>query len=336
MRRHVLRSAAATAALLPALLLGTSLVVPASASEVESSAEARAGTEANPRDARDAAARSRGIRAATLTPVAQSWPSGTIPVGGSEYWSWSHAPVNAVLAVAIAPHDLTQHNTCSLRVARTWYVKTSSGERQFRFQITNPADQLQSCQGKILLDWKSAGTTWSSGTLSSGATGSWTWKHANPAKVYVVGVNPAKTGTGKCAIEITSTAYVRQASGEVQYTFALKNIGSLPCGSQIQLAWLDTTVLPVASVLNPQTLQPNGEGQVVWTKYPLSSDVVHVPGLSLTNTTSQPSSACQIALTSHDFYAFRLADGSAGGFLKAATKNTGSVACQPRLLMAKM
>jgi uridine phosphorylase len=117
MRRQVLRLVGATAALWSVLLLGTSLVASAA------SADSGAGTAVNPADARAAAAKSAGFRAAAgVGHAAVTWQSGSIVVGGSEYWTWHNTPANAIFEVSLAPHDVEQHRTCFLRVARTWYV----------------------------------------------------------------------------------------------------------------------------------------------------------------------------------------------------------------------
>jgi hypothetical protein len=296
MRRHVLRLAAAAAVLLPGMLLGTTLAAPAWGADKDSgvSTLVRPGTAINPLDARAAAAKSAGITSASLTLTAASWQSGTIPVGGSEYWTWRHAPARAVFAVSVAPVDVEQHYDCVLRVARTWYVKTPSNERQLRIKITNPAEQNQACQGKILLNWTAPGTplSWHTANLSPGATASYAWKNANPAKVYLAGLNPMGATSANCAFEVISTSYHRQPSGQVQFRFTVKNIGSVTCLSLIQLAWLDTVPLPSSDVAAPQMLHPGNEGLVAWFKYPLSTNSVYVPGLSLSS--QNATAACRI------------------------------------------
>jgi hypothetical protein len=335
MSKHKLRLAAATAALLPAILIGASLSVPAGAAQVgASTASAGAGTAAHPKDARAAAAKSSQIRAAAgVGHAAVSWDqSAPLAVGASEYWTWHNAPTDAIFEVSLNPKVPAPTDICTLRVARTWYVKTPSGERQFRFQITNPAGMGQSCQGKVLLDWKHSGASFASGTLNAGATTSGTWNNANPARVYLVGLDPAKLSTDKCAIEVTSTSYARQTSGEVEFRFTLKNIGSVACGTQIHLTWLKPLGLPAAQIVKSPIMAPNSDGQVAWSLYPFSTDVVYVPGLSLTSTST--TAACQIALRSHDFTSFLQPDGATFSWLMVGTRNTGSVACKPSLMLA--
>jgi hypothetical protein len=186
----------------------------------------------------------------------------------------------------------------------------------------------------VLLNWVVPGTSWSSGTLNPGASTTTTWKHANPAKVYVVGLNPGKVSTANCAFELTSASYIRVNSTEKQFTFTVKNIGSVACSAGVQLGWLDSILIPVSEKFNPQVLHPNAEGSVGWSKYLLSTDAVYVLGVNLTRIdTSAP---CRVKMLTHDFYAFLYADGSTNGWLKVDVKNTGSTDCQPLLQLAKM
>ncbi|HST80753.1 MAG TPA: hypothetical protein VLL08_03305 [Kineosporiaceae bacterium] len=324
--------AAATAALLPAVLLGAALAVPASAT---SASAAVSGSAANPRDARAAAAKSAGFKvAAGVGHAAVNWQSGTIAVGGSETWTWNNAAADAIYEVGIAPKDVEEYNQCALRVARSWYVKMPTGQRQFRFTVVNGADHHQACQGKILLNWAVPGTSFSSGTLNPGATTSVTWRHANPTKVYVVGLNPTVNTNSNCTLEITSTTYTQLVNGEKQFKFTAKNIGTVACSGTIQLAWLDTIDTSELWFDDPRAVSPNAKDTLGWFDYPVGATAVYVPGLSLKSTST--AAGCQFRILGYDFGAFLRFQEGMSGSLWMDVQNTGSVLCTPRIQLAKM
>jgi hypothetical protein len=170
-----------------------------------------------------------------------TWATGGIDVGASQSWTWNNAnPLNASYVVGISPAGSTSANPCQLEVTRTWYAQQPGGERKFMFTVKNVG--AIACQGDVqLAAITTASGSWSTGSLSPGASGSWVWNNANPLdRVYAPGLSPAGAiGSTPCQLQVTKSAYqqVINADGTAERKFHLtvQNIGSLTCSGTILL-----------------------------------------------------------------------------------------------------
>ena len=133
-----------------------------------------------------------------------------------------------------------------------------------------------------------------SGVLQPGATKSWHWNNAPTGRVYNVGLSPSGATTTKmCQFEVVKTWYETTHTGEREFYWRIKNVGSLACGA--------TVVLTAVVATTSQDWGPFAPGvdwgfSLPWT----------TPGtaalLGLTATGAQPSADCRAAFTEHHHF----------------------------------
>ncbi|MFJ8689708.1 hypothetical protein [Micromonospora wenchangensis] len=156
---------------------------------------------------------------------------------------------------------------------------------------------------------------WFTGTVAAGGTQGWTWTNAPADAAYVVGYNPAgATTSATCQFETISTRYVQLFSGERQFQFTLKNVGSIACGATVQLAAVTSTSLVSTGGVNPGGTQTH-LWNVPW-------NTIWVAGLNPNGATS--SAACQFQVTR----IWTVQPGSSLRQIWVEVKNVGTVTCQ--------
>lgn len=157
--------------------------------------------------------------------------------------------------------------------------------------------------------------TWFTGTLSAGSTQGWTWTNAPADAAYVVGYNPAgATTSATCQFETINSRYVQLPSGERQYQFTLKNVGSIACGATVQLTAVTSSVLASTGGVSPggtQTSLWNVPWNTIW-----------VAALNPSGATS--SAACQFQVTR----VWTVQPGSSLRQIWVEVKNVGTITCQ--------
>jgi hypothetical protein len=168
-----------------------------------------------------------------------TWATGGIEVGASKTWTWNNAnPLTASHLVGISPSGATSANACQLEVIRSWYAQQPGGEREFKFTVKNVG--AIACQGDIQLAVvTNANSSWSTGSMSPGASKTWGWNNANPLdRVYATGLSPAgASGISTCQLEVTASYYrqVINSGGttEREYYLTVANVGSLTCSGTV-------------------------------------------------------------------------------------------------------
>ncbi|SEK24555.1 hypothetical protein SAMN05444354_10185 [Stigmatella aurantiaca] len=173
-----------------------------------------------------------------------NWATGGLAVGESRSWTWNNAnPLTATYAVGLSPSGATSTNPCELEVTRSGYAQQPGGERKFNFTVKNVG--AIACQGDVqLAAVTSANASWSTGSLSPGASGSWVWNNANPLdRVYSLGLSPAgASGSTPCQLEVTQSSYQQliNADGttERKFYFTVRNAGTLTCSGTVLLNYL--------------------------------------------------------------------------------------------------
>ncbi|MBM7077126.1 hypothetical protein [Micromonospora humida] len=156
---------------------------------------------------------------------------------------------------------------------------------------------------------------WFTGTVAAGGTQGWTWTNAPADAAYVVGYNPAgATTSATCQFETIGSRYVQLFSGERQFQFTLKNVGSIACGATVQLAAVTSTSLVSTGGVNPGGTQTH-LWNVPW-------NTIWVAGLNPSGATS--SAACQFQVTR----IWTVQPGSSLRQIWVEVKNVGTVTCQ--------
>lgn len=170
-----------------------------------------------------------------------SWSTGGVSPGVTQTWQWNNAnPLNASHLVGLSPLGSTGSTACQFEVTRTWYVQQPGGEREFHFNVKNVG--TITCTADIRLASQTTSTSWSTGTLAAGTSGTWHWNNANPLTlVYLPGLSPlGAAGSSTCQLEITREYYIQHintnGSAEREFYLTVKNVGSLPCSGTVLLS----------------------------------------------------------------------------------------------------
>lgn len=321
MRRSALALAAFGAAV--------SIAIPAAASASPTGAGSTAdpvagtastGTDSNPLNAR-AAAHASGLIGDGIG-IQASWYSGTVSAGGTQSWVWNNATSDAY-QVGFSPAGASTSATCQFEATRTWYVQQPTGEREFHFTIENVGSIA--CGTTILLAGLDDFTTWSTGGVDPGATQHWQWNNATPLNSsHLVGLTPTgATGSTACQFEVTRSWYVQQPTGEREFHFYVKNVGTIACTATIRLGLVTTS-----TSWSTGSLAPGSSGTWHWNNAnPLN--LVYLPGLSPLG----GGYTCQLEVT-RGWYLQRInTDGSAEREFYFTVKNVGANTCSGTILL---
>jgi len=166
--------------------------------------------------------------------------------------------------------------------------------------------------------------SWFSGTVAAGASLNQSWNNANPLNAaYVVGFSPAGASTSAaCQFEVTRSWYLQRFSGEREFWFTIKNVGSIACGANILLGSITTATTWPTGGMNPgasQTTHWNNAN-------PLNAS--YVVGLSPKGATN--SSTCQFEVTKTWYV--QQPGGEREFYL--TVKNVGAIACTADVWLA--
>lgn len=259
----------------------------------------------------------------TTGPLAK-WYTGFLAPGAQQHWHWNNSG-SGVYKVGFAPSGSNAAGACRFQVMRSWDVQQPGGEREFHFIVQNTGSI--SCGANILLQSQAAASSWSTGTVSPGATQGWTWNNANPLNAaHYVNVAPTgATSTNTCELEVTRSWYSQQPSGERRFHFHLKNVGSIACAGTVLLA----TNANVNSSWSTGTISPGGAVAWYWNNAnPLNR--VYVPGVSPLGATT---TSCQLELLP-SFYVEELkADRTKQRRYYIGVKNVGTISCSGTVLL---
>ncbi|MBT8224884.1 MAG: hypothetical protein HKP61_08375 [Dactylosporangium sp.] len=176
--------------------------------------------------------------------ASNTWSTGGIESGAAKSWTWNNAnPLTATHLVGVSPAGATSSNACQLEVTRSWYVQQPGGEREFHLTIKNVG--AIACTGNVQLARNTAAnSSWSTGSISVGASKSWTWNNANPLdRVYLPGLSPlGAVGSTPCQLQVSQTSYQQRinANGltEREFNLTVTNVGSRACSGTVLLNYL--------------------------------------------------------------------------------------------------
>jgi hypothetical protein len=167
-------------------------------------------------------------------------------------------------------------------------------------------------------------TSFFSGTVNPGATQTRNWNNANPLSVsYVVGLSPkGATTTTPCKFEVTRQWYQQNFSGEREFWYQLKNVGTIACGTDINLYSLPD----ITGAWNTGGVNPGQSVTKHWNNAnPLGN--VYAAGVSPKGATS--TAPCQFEVT-REWYAQQPGGEREFWF---TLKNIGSIACNADVLL---
>ncbi|SCG74920.1 hypothetical protein [Micromonospora rifamycinica] len=270
------------------------------------------------RDARAAAAASNGLGAAAKGGIgtAATWFTGTVPVGGTQGWTWTNAPADAAYVVGYNPAGATTSATCQFETISSKYVQLSSGERQFHFTLKNVGSIA--CGATVQLAAVTSTSLVSTGGVSPGGTQTYLW-NVPWNTIWVAGLNPnGATSSTACQFQVTRIWTVQPGSSLRQIWVEVKNVGAVTCQADVRLG--STTI---GSQFAMATVGAGGTWSTTWNNAnPVTSAYVIGPSPQGSFPTY-----CQFEVT-RVVYAQRInADGSSQRQITMSFKNLSTLSC---------
>lgn len=267
-------------------------------------------------------ARAAATAAGSGVGTQSSWFSGTLSPGASQSWLWNNASSTRSYKAGLSPVGATTSAPCQIEVTRSHYAQRPSGELEFRFTIKNVG--TISCGANILLSSATNSSVGATGGVNPGGSKSYTWNNAVAGQSHLVALVPSgATSTTDCQFEVTRGYYARQSTGEREYRYTVKNVGTITCQASIRMAFIKST-----TSFNTSTL-PAGSSTTKWWNNANPLTRVYTPGL-------QPSaSGCQLEIT-RTYYSQRLNAGVAEREFYLTVKNVGRVSCFGTVLLSSL
>jgi hypothetical protein len=227
--------------------------------------------------------------------------------------------LTAGVAAALAP--LLAAGTASASTASASTASAGTASASTASASTGPASHQLNVGGAAAVRPM---TSWFSGTVAAGGTQSWVWNNAAAGASYKVALSPVGASTSAdCEFEVTRSWDVQQPTLEREFHFAIKNVGTIACGTNILLSSL-------AGAHTWSTGGINAGGSKSWTwnnANPL--DAAYLPGLNPSGATS--TDACQLEVTSQWYVQQPTAERE----FRFTVKNVGAIACQGTVLLAQ-
>ncbi len=167
-----------------------------------------------------------------------------------------------------------------------------------------------------------AQSSWSSGTVQPLATQNWVWNNANATLAYAVGLSPVgATSSSECSFEVVHSTYAKRPSGELEFRYTVKNVGTASCKATIRIAFLASSISWTSPSVPPNSGVITSKGNST----PLNR--IYVPGL-------EPVGAgCQYDIT-RTIYSQWLNRGVLQRRYDLWLDNTGAVTCAPKVHLA--
>lgn len=253
------------------------------------------------------------------------WYTGSVAAGAQQHWYWNNAG-SAAYKVGLAPAGATPMGSCSFQVVRSWDVQKPGGEREFHFMVQNTSSFA--CGTNIHIQSQAASNTWTTGTINPGSTKSWTWNNANPlTAAHFVNLSPSGASSStSCELEVTRAWYTQQPSKEREFSFYVKNVGSIACSGTVLLA----VNANANSSWSTGTISPGATASWYWNNAnPINR--VYFAGVSpLGTSTTTP---CQLELIPTSYVQMMNADRTLQRRFLFGVKNVGSISCSGTLLL---
>ncbi|MBB5867097.1 hypothetical protein F4553_000476 [Allocatelliglobosispora scoriae] len=221
---------------------------------------------------------------------------------------WNNATSDAYAPGLEVTEADDPNDVCHVTIARTWYVRHASGEREFHLEIHGGHGER--CQVTVWLARLTKFTEVASGSLTPGQWRNFTLNDARTgANVYVVAPVPDQLASGDCAIEVVNVRYRTQPSGENEFAWRALNVGAATCSAQLRLVRLPVTFSHLA---NPM---PPGSSLGVLRGIPDGIRVVVPGGMPAVNSAA----ACQYTVQPIGYWPRRS---------DTSSLNSGSVTCE--------
>jgi len=183
------------------------------------------------------------------------------------------------------------------------------------FAVTSPAD---------------ATVAWSgfSGTMAPGATRTSHWNNALSNAVYRIGLAPVGASTSApCQFEVTNQWYDRLSSGEREFYYTIKNIGSISCGTNILISRI--------SASNVQSTGGMEAGEVKTYSIQLNQigSLTEVPLLGVLPSGATSANPCRFKVLRTWYDRTHRGDVAQPLYLSYEVQNTGNIACSADVQM---
>lgn len=256
-----------------------------------------------------------------------SFFSGTVSPGVTQTWKWNNAPAGLSYVVGLSPKGASTSQDCLFEVTRTWYQQNFGGEREFWYTIKNVG--VIACGTDVYLySMPNSVGAWTTGGVNPGQSVTKHWNNANPLNAtYVVGLSPqGATSTTPCQFETTRTWYAEQPSGEREFWFTMKNVGTIACTADIYLSTKTTTTITATG-----TMAPGATVGKTWNNAtPLSA--AYIVGFAPNGASA--STPCQFEFDRGYYAQVINDDGTTEREFRQTFSNVGSITCSASKLLA--
>jgi hypothetical protein len=127
------------------------------------------------------------------------------------------------------------------------------------------------------------------GNVAPGDTRGYVFNNAATDRVFTVGLDPTgATTTANCLFEVTRKWDVKQPGGEREFHFTVKNVGSIACGTTVQVASVEYTHQKSLGAVDIG-------GTVTWGFNTSNEDLTYLGGVNPVGATA--STPCQFQVT---------------------------------------
>ncbi|TDC84009.1 hypothetical protein E1193_07290 [Micromonospora sp. KC606] len=167
-----------------------------------------------------------------------------------------------------------------------------------------------------------------SGTVAPGASQTRHWNNALSNAVYRVGLAPVGASTSEdCEFEVTNQWYDRLSSGEREFYYTIKNIGSISCGTNILVSRISAS-----SVQSTGGVEP-GEIKTYSTQLTQLGPLSEVPLLGVLPSGATSANPCRFKVLRSWYQRVRQGDVARPVYLRYEVQNTGNIACSADVQM---
>jgi hypothetical protein len=190
-----------------------------------------------------------------------------------------------------------------------------------------PAGQRQDVQHAVPTV-TTAGTvrplsSWFSGTIQPGDSQNWVWNNAPTSNAFKVGLSPSGASTtANCQFEVTHSVDVQKFSGEREFHFTIENVGTIACGTTIELSSLEGSRFVSTGGID-------AGGSLGFVLNSGDDDLSYLPGVDPTGATS--SADCRFEVTETHYQ--QLPGGQRQ--FHFTVKNVGTIACSGTAVVAQ-
>lgn len=174
----------------------------------------------------------------------------SVAPGASFTRNWK-LPVDVVPEVGLSPVGASTTAECRFETTRDWFTESSIGSVRYHWTVTNIG--TIACGVTTFLTQRPKTASISISGIDPGATVPAEWNIDEAKPVFLAGLWPTgATSSTDCTLEITRTWFEREFHPVIMH-IAVKNIGTIACGTRVLLSNLATGNSFLTAKITPGT-----------------------------------------------------------------------------------